>query len=772
MPYGSQDTNSDLITEIKERFDYCVGYWAEIRKEGRHDMRCVSGDPWPPEERRAREDAKRLCLSLDELNQYTNATINGVRQNKRAIKVIPEGNGADDTSATFRAGIIRGIEYKCNAQAAYIRAFENALQRSYGYVKVKTDFADSRSSNQVLKIVSIPNPDTIYLDPDAKEIDFSDMEYAFELESLSERDYKEDWPKAEIRSFSPDHMKQAPGWITAGTGGYRVQVASYWKVRSKKRTLIYLPNGKTEFLDEITGAKLKDVRVEGLGKVAMVELPSGEVFQAHGYSDRKDKTVCQYITNGLEILEKKEWAGKTIPIVPCFAKELWIDEGAGAKRMLISLVRMAREPYLVYCYARTAQTELAGQAPKNVWMGYEGQFDTNTPWATINRTLVTYAEVKAKTEATGDAILPLPARNQFEPPIQALELLAEAARRAIQSAMGVNGLLSGKRGQDQSAKSGIALRELDKMADEGTYHFIDSYNGMLKRVGLICDEMMDTIYDTQRDVVSLGEDEKPSVVCINQKCPDTGVPIGFQVASGDHGVTITTGPPYDSLRQEVAEFASELASNPNMIAAAISGNMTAAKLLALTIKLRQLGPLGDKMADILSPPEREQGQIPPEIQQAMAQKDQELERAQSIALELHDKLESKQAEIESKERMQQKELDFKREELLVKTELEEMKAGNAAALAELNADIDRIKAERALALEAEQEEAARQQEAEEAERERQHALDLQRQQAERDAVQSDADREHEAGMAEATHQQNLELGQQAADLAPEPAKVE
>jgi hypothetical protein len=34
----------------------------------------------------------RLCLTFDELNQYTNRQINNVRQNKRDIKVEPKGS--------------------------------------------------------------------------------------------------------------------------------------------------------------------------------------------------------------------------------------------------------------------------------------------------------------------------------------------------------------------------------------------------------------------------------------------------------------------------------------------------------------------------------------------------------------------------------------------------------------------------------------------------------------------------------------------------------
>ena len=129
-PKNSYQVTDPFIKEMLERWSYFQDSWREIREAAKKDMRYISGDPWDPKEKRARQAVNRPCIVVDELGQYVNQLINDVRQNKRAVKVNPKGAGATDKTANFRANLIRSIEYNSNAQTAYITAAENAFQRS------------------------------------------------------------------------------------------------------------------------------------------------------------------------------------------------------------------------------------------------------------------------------------------------------------------------------------------------------------------------------------------------------------------------------------------------------------------------------------------------------------------------------------------------------------------------------------------------------------------------------------------------------------------
>lgn len=655
-------SNSSILNELRGNYDYAKQYWDDIYKEGRKDMRYVSGDPWPSTERIARTNQGRLCLAFDELNQYLNTAINDVRKNKRAVKVTAKGDGANDQTALMRAAIIRGQEYQCKASSVYAKAYESVLQRSYGFITLRTDYESPRSRHQQYVIECPANPETILIDPDGKRTDGEDMGYAFQIEGMSEQKFKFTYPDAEIQSFTTDHMREAPSWITDTPAGKRVIVCLYWKLKRRPRKLVYLANGRDVFLDQMPGAA-----IEGREGSAGSLLFGGQQVQYVGWRKSDDATVVQYQSNGIEVLgEPMDWAGSSIPIMPLFGKEIFVesDESGQAKRVILSAVRLARDPYLAYCYCRTTQTEVAGMSSKIPYEGYEGQFDTNTDFENINRALYPYAEFKGKTEATGDNLLPLPRRNNWEPPIQAYEILAESAKKAIQSAMGIMGLLNGH--VDASAKSGVALKELDEQQSQGTFHFVDSLDSAIERVGRIMDQTMSKVMPDERDVPIVKKNDEGGMLHINGpgKHPETGEDMQFNTEDGDHAVTISTGPSSDSQRTLQNDFADQIAGNPAVVEAAIGGNKTASKLLSMSIKLKDLGHLGDEMADIIAPPD--EGQQDPQLQKAGML----IEKQTAEIHELAKKLEDKNAELQLKKYTVDQQEQTKREALAIKVDAE------------------------------------------------------------------------------------------------------
>src|ERR1700730_15843164 len=98
--------------EIRQAYKDYREEWKDNYDEGAVDMRYLSGDPWDPADKQARKKAGRPCLSLDEINQFINQYCNNLRQQKIAVKITPEGDGAEDEDAKNRAHLIRGIEYK------------------------------------------------------------------------------------------------------------------------------------------------------------------------------------------------------------------------------------------------------------------------------------------------------------------------------------------------------------------------------------------------------------------------------------------------------------------------------------------------------------------------------------------------------------------------------------------------------------------------------------------------------------------------------------
>lgn len=591
MPDKGENSKDDIITEIRENYTYAVDSWREIREQAQLDMRYVSGDPWDPAEKSKRNDPAtwRPCLVWDELSQYTNQLINDVRDQKRAIKVDPKGDGSNDKTAELRANRIRQIEYESNAQAAYITGFENAVNRSYGFARINTAYVSDESKDQTLVVERIANPDTVILDPDYKKADASDISWAFVINPMPRKQFEREWPDAEVQSFNADMTESEKVWLPDG----KILVAEYWK---------------RDWESMEWSASTTDRR-----------------------KGARRPRITQYITNGFEILEETKWLGRFIPIIAFFGKELWIDSGGGSKRVIESLVRKARDPYMSYCWARSTEVELISMSPKTPWMAPEGAFEGHEAEAqTLHDTPRAFFYYKLQTDGSGN-FAPPPTRQPYEPPIAPIEAFCEAARRGVQSAMGIMPLPT--QAQRQNEKSGVALQRIQTQTQKGSFHFIDNFERSIKHAGRIMNDLLDKIESTPRMVPlrnMSGDIEMKEVG------PDDYGP-------AEHEVTITTGPSYESERDQANQFVDSILS---AIPTLPIPDAAKAQLLALAIKLKDLGPIGDDMVEIISP--QSQQDIPPQAQVAIQQGQAQLQQMNAYAMQLESEIKKLQFEKDAK----------------------------------------------------------------------------------------------------------------------------
>lgn len=617
-------TDAAILAELRERFDLAMEGWREIRAEAAEDMRYVAGDPWDADAREARDKAGRPCLSLDELGQYVNQLVNEVRANPRSVQFSPTGAGANDAAARFYQDKTREIEYRSAGQIAFTTAFENAVQRSYGWCRVNTRFSSPRSFDQEIWIEDVPNPDHVIPDPEAKRPDGSDLRYLFHYEIWQQKDFVQAFPKARVHDFG-EYLTtgQLKSWVQAAT----LTLAEYWVVETHPRRLLLLadPAGgppRAVFEDELGGRVPPGVPVL---KDRSVDWP----------------TVRQYLTNGVEILKRSTWAGKYIPFASCLGKVIYVDDGSGPERRILSLVRLARDPFMAYCYTQTCILEALGGVPRASWVGYEGQFRGHeTTWQKANHEPVAYLEAKGTTPETGaNNLLPLPQKQAWDPPVQNLAVVAETYRRAIQAAMGTSPLPTDA--QRRNEKSGIALRRIEESAQRGSYHFIDHYDDMIRHVGVIIEDLMDKIYDTPRDVGIRKADGTAGMVRINDPAATqgpNGEPQEPVSTAGEYIATISTGPSYESERMAASEFADQLAQNPQIFPL----------IGPLVVKLKNLGPIGDQIAEaleVLQPPELRQAKDgKPDPAQLMKQLADAQQLVQQLSQELTARVEQIQTE--------------------------------------------------------------------------------------------------------------------------------
>lgn len=592
-PTPNDPTKTPLLKEVRERYEYAKTQWADIRKEAAKDMQFVKGNPWDEEDEEIRAD--RPTIAPEEMSQYRNQVTNALRGNPRGIKFQPAGGGASAKSAEFYQGKAREIEYRSHAIEAYINAAENALQRSYGYFRIKTEYESPRSPNQSLWVEGFPDPDVVLPDPDAKRRTSEDMKYAFVLEVMPRTEFKRKYKKAKVVNFG-DYVDRYKDWVI---GAKSVQVAEYWNIETYARELFAVmlsmqqpgqppqlaPKPMFAFEDElqaIQGQASRGVRIISQRKVRDVDYPE----------------VKLRITNGLEILHEETWKGKYIPIVSIYGPILYVPEGGQVKKTILSMTRFGRDPWKAFCYASCAELEVLGMVPHGSVQAVEGQLAGHEDdWedALHNPKLVLYYKNRVPGMPADAANLGPPSRLEYAQGeyLQAIEVVKEGFRRSIQAAMASNFLPT--QAQKHNEKSGVALGKMEDAFVQGTYHFVDGYEDGVRHGGVILEDLFDKIHDYTGETAIMNSKLEAQSVPIN----DPQNPDAFPTR-GDHMVTVSTAPSSDSEFDAVQTFLEHVIQNLGEIAK-LRGPDVAAALLAQTIRGRNMGQMGDAVADLIEP---------------------------------------------------------------------------------------------------------------------------------------------------------------------------
>lgn len=726
-------SDAALLAEVRDNWRVDDAEWSDIRDEGDKDIQCLTGGLWTamdPEGAKQRKEANRPMIELDELNQYCNQVINDLRANKRGIKVAPKGNRATDKSALFRQGKIRDTEYRSNSHQAYTTLAENMIQRSYGFLEVTSvhvsDTADDLSIfDQELVIKPVVNPNAITPGAHAVSSDGKDLTRLWVRESRGLEEFKREFAGAKITGFTPEEARQAPQWIK----GQTIEIAKYWTKRpngTKTRLALKPPDGGEPLL----------VWKDAVAKQFKGEIPSDLVLKSRKIEFFK---VCNYLTNGFEILETNEWPGQSIPYVSGYGKVVYVTDGGETKRKMLSLVRLARSPQMLLAYLATCEAELVGMTPKFPYFFWDGSLSKDA-LALLARSLhEPVAGIPVKLPIQQGAPASFPQRQPYEPPIQALEILKESVRRSIQAAIGASPLPT--QAQRHNEKSGVALKQIEDTAQKGSFHFVDHYDEAIARTGDILNENIPFFYDTARETAIRTKDDSPAMVRINdpreadahgQPLPHVdanqkaGLDAHIAVELGDHDVTISVGPRQDSEREASSDFADTLLGSKAMEFVAPPQR---AKLLAATVKLKNLGPVGDEIAEILDPQDQDDpAQAAHQLEGAKHQIEEMGQALQQLTMEKHARV----LEIQSKEKIAAAEIAAK--ERIAAADRE-----TKITVAELGAKVDRMQ----LFLD---------------ERARIGLQDV-------DAAQTTAEHDHEAAMSHMEHEQGLDAAAQAHDQA-------
>lgn len=653
----SEETQSDeeILRIARERFKLASEAETEIRKLALEDLEFSSGDQWPGNIKLERSKDNRPCLVINRIPQFIRQITNDQRQNRPAIKVSAVDDKADIDTARILQGLIRHIEYNSNADIAYDTAFDGAVRKGFGYFRIVTDYVDPMSFEQEILIKRIRNSFSVYLDPNSKEPDGSDMNWGFVFEDISREEYEE--------TYEDSALSQMDDWTSIGdmhrdwVDKSSVRVAEYFYKDYKSVQIVQLSDGHV------------------MEKSQLPHLPEGISIVAERTSLVPVIKWCKI--NGTEILQKTDWPGKWIPIVPVFGDELDIN----GKRILEGVVRHAKDSQRMYNYWASTETETIALAPRAPFIVAEGQVskEYENIWKSANSKPHAYLPYKP-TSLNGQPISP-PQRNVYEAPVQAI---TNARMQASDDMKSTTGIYDSALGNRSNESSGIAIQRRNVQSQTSNFHFIDNLSRSQRHAGRIIVDLIPKIYDTPRTARIIGEEGNEEIVKINQVFEHKGESKIYDLSAGKYDVTIDNGPSFATKRQEALASMLDLTKAYPQVAQ-IAGDLMVKNMdwpgaSEIAERLKKTLPPGVADSEDKNP---QQKQIPPEVQNQMQQMGQLIDQLTQKLNESTEVIKTKSLELESRER-----IEFAKMEVDMKKEL--LKANAPMSMAILNKEIEHI----------------------------------------------------------------------------------
>lgn len=735
-----------VIAEARKRWTKCSEAEDPQRKRIVAAKKFHALDQWPAAIKLQREGAgsisgqspqpPRPCLVVDRLSQPMRRVSNTIANADFGFEVLPIGAGANNETAEIFKGYLRRMQNQALSQTPVEWAGDSAIEGGIGWFRLRAKYAhdtwDGEPTeaifDQELAMERIANNLSVYCDSSAVLPTRADARFMFVTEDVDRDEFPKRWPKADIDGLD-DFMATGDmkGWVDKDS----IRIAEYWRVTDTNRPFYWLDDGS---IHEGTPPKGADVRM-----TRVMPQPKVEGFKI---------SAC-------EVLEKWEWVGSRIPLIPVLGEELNID----GKPVLRGIIEPAMDAQRMVNYTYSGAIEIYALSSKKAPM-IPGAAIQNYKDIWQTRTIVNHSYLPYDPWDSDGRALPPPTLDTTDAPIQSSVALMQVSEDAIKATTSTGDASLGNTNPNE--RSGKALEALQNESDLANSNYPANVRRAYVYATVLALEIIPKITRPGQIVSILGMDDKPEQVMIGQpfELDPEGIPKAapegvtpevaklkdnlykfYDFNNGTYHCAVTVGKAQATRQKEGSAALGELIPHlpPEM------------QVKIIPTYIKQLSfPGAQAVAEMLEPsqdgaPSPEQAaQMAQQLQQENAELKQALEgdtvKAQAV-------LQKAQIDAETKQAIEAARLDAQAQKTAADNETK-------LAVAELGAKVDRL----ALFLEERARLGVQAHEAGMAGMEQQHARDMAETQhaqslesgavsAEQQAEQAEAERAHQADMA-------------------------
>ena len=650
------EKDNEILLEAKKRFKVCQDWEAQARIWFDYDYKFANADSnnmyqWDNWVVGDRQQNNRPCLTINKTQQHNLQIINDGKQNKPGVNIRPVGDAASFEAAQVFQEVVRHIEYISSAENVYDNAATFQVNAGWGYWRVTVEKISGTFDKEIF-IRRIKDPRSVYLDPNINEVDGSDAWFGFIFDDMPRDLYEAQYPKfKDVGNTTFDNEYR--DWVQKDT----VRICEYFRKLQTDDKLVYFILPETQ--EEVGPIKWSELDKDGRNMFKEIKsrednLP--EEDRTYREEDELSEQIEWYKIAGNVIIDRNtKWLGKYIPIVRLVGTETVIDgiwDCKGHTRALL-------DPQRIYNINSSANVEfgalqakapiVAAQAAVEGFEEYYKNLNTTNPaWVPFNHV-----------DEDGNPI-PVPTRM---PAPQASPAYVQQMEIAQNEMMMVSGQYQAQMGENENAKSGVAINARQRQGDRATYHFIDNQAIAIRFTGKILIDLIPKVYDTKRVMRIEAKDNTIMNVTIDpsadqalQKIPSPNgeiptdnqqqiVELIFNPNVGMYDVQSDTGPSFATRRQEAFNALTQIAAQ-NKEFMSIAGD-----ILWKVADFPEAQVLAQRWRKVI--PKNITGDgIDPVIEQTMNDAAQKIEQQLAVIAKQQQDLENKDRELTIKERAQ------------------------------------------------------------------------------------------------------------------------
>lgn len=507
IPKG-YDSESAFLLEMRTRHN--DGRSADNHNElaGRDDAKFVIGEQWDPVVERKRRAALKPVMTVNRLIAFIAQVVNNRLMNETEIRVLPDKAGTKEI-AQLREGLIRSIYKNSNADLARDEALKYQVIGGQGAFCLAIDYASDDVFEQQISIKHIADPYAIVLDPLHTEPTGGDANWGFVEDDIPRVLFEKRWPWAAVVSFSDDFDSLVRNaWITEDT----VRIVAYWQMVTEgfKYLALYQDGTVHDVTDKEEWEYVNVTARKKDGSLYVRKVPN--------------RFARMYLCSGLDILEGP--FDYPISSIPIYKVPGW-EVSDGTRLYRWGLTRFLKDPQRLHNYWRSVLAEQLVAAPRNKWLttqeAVKGHEKTWRASPNSDDPFLYYNDGET-------------APVHIPPPGIDAALLNEAGM-ATQDIRDISNIHEASLGMQSNEVSGKAIQARQMVSDVGTFIYHDRLRLADERCAKNINELIPYIYDTQRMVTIIGDDNKAMMKLINDPTDPNS-----DICAGKYSVTVTVGP--------------------------------------------------------------------------------------------------------------------------------------------------------------------------------------------------------------------------------------